>query len=926
MRIETSERSQKSEARSQKVRGIGFLLILATGFWLLASVRCVAQQLTPVDLTVDYQTNPLGISDALPRFGWLLKSNEPDVRGQTQSAYEIRVASSLAKLKSGHADLWKSGKTLGDATTHIEYAGEPPLSGQQCWWQVRVWNRDNIPGQWSAPATWSMGLLTRADWKAQWIGLDARSLGQFPPMNLVGCQWIWTNQQTNTGQSTTRYFRGHFTVPKDRKIRNAILGMTASDGFTAWVNGHRILAGKNRQVLFTRDVGFALHAGQNIIAVQVENSGDHPALAGRLNVCFTKGSPMRFDVGTTWKCAETAPANWQQAKFEDLSWNSVEPLGPVGRQPWGQPTQVNLPSDPAVYLRQSFLLERKVTRATLYVTALGGYEFHLNGHPVAQDRMLPGYSDYRSRVYYQTYDVTKQLHLGHNALGIILTDGWYAGYWPQTGRTHNYGGEPRAMAQLEIDFSDGTSEAVVTDKSWHATFGPLSQADPIRGEIYDARNELHDWDQPLYNTADWTSPKVGLSVPEPRIEADPGPAACAQQVLSPRSIREEIPGQYIADFGREIAGHIRLHARATAGQTIELNFADKLNRDGSLDEKLPAGRTTDIYIPADCDSFTFEPEFSDHRFRYVAIAGLSEPPAPDQILAVAVAPKLDRTGWFSSANHKFDERYEHILWERQNHWLDEPAEQFEFGSAAAYTENVARLYHRLLETLSDESRIAEGGVITSSSPLDHHPNVRAGWQDAEPMVLWDLLRIYDDRRIVRRHWAELAAYMKDLKANWQKYAHSDRLFRDNGNEDESEMIALGYTAHVADMMSEMAAELNNQTDAEDYRRTAAELTHQFQDKYLNIQSDKSIHSQAGYALAIRWGLIPADSRAEMANQLVRQLRDDQWKVSAGPLGRSQILFALSDAGRSDTAYRLLTKRSFIDPSAARWLYQDAAGI
>lgn len=892
---------------------------------LLCPLSAFAQLLTPVNLTTEYLSNPIGMDEARPRFAWTFQSSQPAVRGQAQSAYEIRVASTPALLANGHADLWHSGKTLSNASNQIEYNGLPLGSGRECWWQVRVWNQNNEAGPWSEPAMWASGMLERADWKAQWVGLDSSGMKQTPPMHLVGCQWVWTNARTIADEKSDGYFRGRFVLPEGRTVETAFLAMTASNRFQAYVNGHYVLAGEDRQTLFTRDINFAIHPGENVIAVYAQNDGEFPALAGRLEIHFKHGGVETVDVDNQWKTSEDAPRGWQQPGFEDLTWKPVDALGPVGRQPWGQPTQVDLPLDPAVYLRKSFLIEKKIKRAMLYATALGDYQIHLNGQPLSSEQFSPGFSDYRRRVYYQTYDLTGQLRLGHNALGIVLADGDFAGYWRRSNRSHNYGGEPRAFAQLEIDYADGSSICIPTDETWLASLGPLRQADRITGEVYDAR-QREGWDQPLYKPSGWIKPKLGLDVPEPLIKSDLAPATHAAETYPAQSIVETIPGNYVVDFGREIAGHVRLHSRAYRGSAVEIRYGNTLDADGSVhvDPALPEA-SADVYVASNSDPFTYEATFTQNHFRYAEISGLTSQPDLSQVLAVTVYPDLLRTGWFTSNDSYLNQRYNSVLWANRAYALDRP-EYFPPANSLSFTDNAASQYYQLLDTLSDESRIADGGVITASSPLDHQPGMRL--QDTEPLVIWDLLRIYGDRRIVRRHFAELEGYTKDLREHWQEYAHTDPFFRDaaSGSTEDSEMIALAYATHIAHMMAEMSDAIGNPTDNGDYIRMTNDLMHQYQERYLNLRSENSLHTQTGYALALQWGLVPNESHDTIAEQLVRQLDNDQWRTTSGDLGRSQLLFALSDAGRTDAAYRLLAQRSFNDPSAARWLYEDVAGI
>jgi len=149
-----------------------------------------------------------------------------------------------------------------------------------------------------------------------------------------------------------------------------------------------------------------------------------------------------------------------------------------------------LASPPPPYLRKDFSVDKPIKRAVAYASALGIYELHINGERVGQDYFTPGWTDYNKRVYYQSYDVTDLIGKGSNAVGAILGDGWYSGYIGWMGKRDFYGKDPRLLVQLEIEYKDGSSQTIATDKSWKAGYGPELEADFLMGESYDARKEM----------------------------------------------------------------------------------------------------------------------------------------------------------------------------------------------------------------------------------------------------------------------------------------------------------------------------------------------------------------------------------------------------------------------------------------------------
>ena len=169
--------------------------------------------------TCEFRVNPLGIDTPQPRLSWVLESSE---RGQGQSAYQILVAGRLEDLTPGRADLWDSGKVLASESVAVAYAGEPLTSGQQCCWTVRAWDRHDQPSEWSAPASWLMGLLGSADWQGLWISAPTPRDVMVDGLTLPPCP----------------HLRRSFTL--DRPVARATLSVTARGVYEMRLNGARV--------------------------------------------------------------------------------------------------------------------------------------------------------------------------------------------------------------------------------------------------------------------------------------------------------------------------------------------------------------------------------------------------------------------------------------------------------------------------------------------------------------------------------------------------------------------------------------------------------------------------------------------------------------------------------------------------------------
>lgn len=488
----------------------------------LESVRAQGV-LSPVNLRCALRVNPLGIGDANPRLSWQLQSSGQGsaYRGEVQSAYEIQVGSS-----AGAADLWDSGKVASSQTVDIVYAGQALTSGEQCFWQVRVYDGSNNVSAWSAPATWSMGLLSQTDWTAQWIGYDAaynltpQQAANNAQFNTSGLGWISCSGQTPQAGVYDSALRKQVVIPSGQVITNAVVALYADNFCNVYVNGQEMT---NAAMTGCHPGGSAarweatawinvtpwLHVGTNELALDATSSdAQEPAsVIGQLVVQFTSGSVSNIPVDTTWEAAQWPSGAWKQVNYNDSAWTTPSSGGTA----WGTPALNDLARVPAPYLRKNFTVNQSVTRATVYVTALGAYELHLNGQKVGNDVLTPGWTQFTKRVYYQTYDVTAMVQAGSNTIGAILGDGWYASDLAFKGSRLNYGGTPRFLAQLVLQLSDGSTQTVVSDNSWQASYGPIQWGDLLMGSEYDARLEMPGWDTTNFNASAWAPVATGLS-------------------------------------------------------------------------------------------------------------------------------------------------------------------------------------------------------------------------------------------------------------------------------------------------------------------------------------------------------------------------------------------------------------------------------
>ncbi|MFI6650483.1 alpha-L-rhamnosidase [Streptomyces sp. NPDC050529] len=880
--------------------------------------------------TVEYVQHPLGLDAQHPRLSWPIASDEPNVQ---QSAYQVRVASTASNL--AHPDVWDSGRVTSGESVLVTYAGPQLKPRTRYFWSVRVWDTAGGESGWSTPSWWETGLMDPAQWSAEWVSAPP-ALTDAP--SLESSAWIWfpEGDPANSAPAGTRWFRRTIDVPDG--LTAAALAISADNVYAISVNGtevaHTDLATDHEGWRHPAvvDVLAQLTPGKNVVAVSAANASEGAAgLIAALSL-HTASGEQSIVTDASWKSTDKEPAeNWRGPDFDDSGWPAAKEAAAWGAGPWGK---IVPGAFAANQLRHEFTLPRKkVSRARLYATALGLYEAHLNGRRVGRDQLAPGWTDYRERVQYQTYDVTTLLQPGSNAIGAYVAPGWYAGNVGMFG-PHQYGERPALLTQLEVDFTDGTSQRVASGTDWRAASGPIVSADLLSGETYDARKETAGWTSPGFDDRTWSGVRgAGDAAPGLIVAQVDGPVRVARE-LPAKKVTEPSPGVFVFDLGQNMVGSVRLRVAGEAGTTVRLRHAEVLNPDGTLyTANLRTAAATDSYILKGGGAETYEPRFTFHGFRYVEVTGLPGTPPANTVTGRVMHTSAPFTFEFETNVPMLNKLHSNITWGQRGNFLsiptDTPARDERLGwtgdinvfaPTAAYTMESARFLSKWLVDLQD-AQTAEGAFTDVAPIVGNVGNGAAGWGDAGVTVPWALYQAYGDRQVLKDAWPSIQAWLKYLEKN------SDGLLRPAGgygdwlnisDETPKDVIATAYFAHSADLAARTAAELDE--DPAPFLGLFARIRKAFQTAYVAAGGRVKGDTQTAYVLSLSMDLLPDALREAAADRLIELIEAKDWHLSTGFLGTPRLLPVLTATGHTDVAYRLLQQRSF--PS---WGYQIDKG-
>jgi alpha-L-rhamnosidase len=258
----------------------------------------------------------------------------------------------------------------------------------------------------------------------------------------------------------------------------------------------------------------------------------------------------------TWSMALLNPSEWK------ATWIGENNLSNQGETYQGKSRLA------ARYLRKEFTADKTVQRAVLYISGLGSSESYINGKRVSEDIFAPGPSWYPNRVYYNVYDVTGLLSKDKNTIGIALGNGRYFGMRDMQKATL-----PSLLAQLEIEYTDGSQTTILSDTSWKVTSkGPIIANNEFDGEEYDARLELEGWNKNGFDDSKWMAADV-METPPGELTVQANPNLRIQEEIKPVNITERPDGKYIIDMGQNMVGWLRMKVKGQSGDTLKLRFA-----------------------------------------------------------------------------------------------------------------------------------------------------------------------------------------------------------------------------------------------------------------------------------------------------------------------------------------------------------------
>ncbi|HEY0272511.1 MAG TPA: family 78 glycoside hydrolase catalytic domain, partial [Chitinophaga sp.] len=427
--------------------------------------------------------------------------------------------------------------------------------------------------------------------------------------------------------------------------------------------------------------------------------------------------------------------------------------------------------------------------------------------------------------------------------------------------------------------------------------------------------------------------------PKEVLVATVAPPVKKQESFRPLKIFTTPKGEQVVDFGQNLAGWVQLKVRGKAGDTITLQHAEMLDKEGNFyTGNLRGAAATDQYILSGKGEENLEPHFTWHGFRYAKITGCDARAA--QLTAVALYSDMAPAGSFACSDPRINQLQHNISWSLKSNFLDVPTDCPQrserlgwtgdaqvFFRTASFHYNVAAFFTKWLADLQSEQY--NNGALPNVIPNIYHRMKPAagygiaGWGDAAVLIPWQLYWVYNDTAILRAQYSSMKAWVQYIRSVsrddcWQNNGYGDWLAP--GDSTSLPLIDQCYWAHSTALLAQTARLLGQQQDAAEYDALLQRIKAAFSQHYLLPGGKLITDTQTAYVLALTFHLLPDSLQAPAAARLAALVAANGNHLATGFLGTPFLLHALSNNGYSKTAYDLL-----LQDNSPSWLYPVKMG-
>lgn len=764
----------------------------------------------------------------------------------------------------------------------------------------------------------------------------------------------------------------------------------SGEGRSRWQSAYQVLAASSAEAL-SRNNGDLWDSGKVVSHQTLHVAyGGKSSLAGsqrvfwKVRVWDERGRRSQWSDPAHWTMGLINPGDWKAKWISSpeasaaVAEKATETSRAAGRKPEAVGPQ-------SLLLRKEFLVRPGLTRAVAHYCGLGHHELHINGNPAESELLAPGWTKYDQTCLYVTRDITAALHEGRNAVGLLLGNGMYNVRGGRYTKFTGSFGPLQAIAQIQLEYADGTKETIVTDRSWRSHPGPITFSCVFGGEDHDARLEPAGWDKPGFKEQQWGT-AVELAGPGGKLKGFGASAAPirALESLRPVQVNNLNPNTAVYDFGQNVSMMPRLRVSGPAGAKVRMIPAELLAPSGSVDRgSCGGGSAWWEYTLAGNGAESWFPKFYYHGARYLQVE-LSSPqgqalPVVHSLESVVVHSSATPVGEFECSNPLFNRIRTLVRWAQRSNmmsvmtdcphreklgWLEQyhlngPSLRYEFDLARVMTKGMndmadSQRPNGLIPDIAPEYVVFQGGFVDSPE-----------WGSAFVLVPWQQYEFTGNPELIRRYYDGMKKYVHYLSSRATNHIVSHGLgdWYDIGPKPpgvaQLTPIALTATAfyyYDTWVLSKAAELLGQDGEARQFAAAAEQIRQAFNREFFDPSTGQyATGSQCANALPLVMNITPPEKRGAVLNNIIKDLRQRGNSLTAGDVGYRYLLRALADAGRSDVvaemnnqsdkpgygfqlktgatslteawdAGRASSQNHFMLGQIQEWFYRDLAGI
>ena len=609
-------------------------------------------------------------------------------------------------------------------------------------------------------------------------------------------------------------------------------------------------------------------------------------------------------------------------------------------------------------LAKAFTLSEKPVRARVYACGLGVYELNLNGKKAGDEVLAPFYNDYNLWLQVQTYDVTDLLTVGENKMDAWLGNGWYKGRlsWFSNDPNFNertdciYGDCMQFIAEMHIEFADGTETVIATDDSWQCAPSPVLSSSIYDGEVYDARKE----NAPFDAKAEYAD------VPAAPLTDRLSPLVRIVDHVKPVKLIHTPKDEMVIDFGQEMTGWVEFNCDLPEGARVYLQFGELLQHDCFYNENLRSAKAEYTYISAGHPAHV-RPHFTFYGFRFMKVQGIENIDLND-FDGCVIHSDIPVIGEITTSNEKVNRLIKNAFWGQIGNFLDTPTDcpqrdermgwtgdAHVFAPTASFNMYTPAFYEKYLHDMLLEQKTLGGSVPHVVPDILDQINVHimkqpvgnnhgsCVWGDVAIGIPWTMYNFYGDKEMLARQYENMKLWTdwvhNQVETNcpgrnlWLCGFHfADWLALDNPIQGSSfggtdpHYVASVYYYNACKTVSQAAQVLGYAEDAAKYAILSEKIREAFREEYFTPTGRIAQPTQTAMVLALAMDLVPEKARERVKKDLRERIKMRNDHLDTGFVGTYLLCRVLSENGMSDVAYTLLLNEDF--PS---WLYEVNMG-